>query len=97
MQGYAVSKTLAEKAAWKFAEENSLDLITIIPGVITGSSITPEVPGSVGFALSLLTANLKSIFSSEKLIKAGFSYNYRMEEMYDESVEYLRAVGLLAN
>ncbi|XP_058072921.1 anthocyanidin reductase ((2S)-flavan-3-ol-forming)-like [Magnolia sinica] len=171
---YAVSKTLAEKAAWKFAKENSLDLITIIPGVITGSSLNPEVPGSVSLALSLLTgnesainflkslplmsgsislvhvedvcrahifvaenesasgryiccaantcvpelakflskrypsynvltdfgdcpANLKSIFSSEKLIKARFSYNYRMEEMYDESVEYLRAVGLLAN
>ncbi|XP_058072925.1 anthocyanidin reductase ((2S)-flavan-3-ol-forming)-like isoform X2 [Magnolia sinica] len=172
--GYGVSKTLAEKAAWKFSKENSIDLITINPGVITGPSLTPEVPGSVSIALSLLTgnefginflknlqlmsgsisivhvedvcrahifvaenesasgryiccaantrvpdlakflskryppynvltdfgdfpANLKSIFSSEKLIKAGFSYNYGMEEMYDESVEYSRAVGLLAN
>ncbi|XP_058072916.1 anthocyanidin reductase ((2S)-flavan-3-ol-forming)-like isoform X1 [Magnolia sinica] len=172
--GYEVSKTLAEKAAWKFSKENSIDLITIAPGVITGPSLTPEVPGSVSIALSLLTgnefmvnalksfqlisgsislvhvedvcrahifvaenesasgryiccavntcvpelakflseryppynvltdfgdfpANLKSIFSSEKLIKAGFSYNYGMEEMYDDSVEYLRAVRLLAN
>ncbi|XP_058072927.1 anthocyanidin reductase ((2S)-flavan-3-ol-forming)-like isoform X3 [Magnolia sinica] len=172
--GYGVSKTLAEKAAWKFSKENSIDLITINPGVITGPSLTPEVPGSVSIALSLLTGNefginflknlqlmsgsisivhvedvcrahifvaenesasgryiccaantrvpdlakflskryppynvltdfsdflvnIESIISSEKLIKAGFSYNYGMEEMYDESVEYLRAVGLLAS
>ncbi|XP_058072928.1 anthocyanidin reductase ((2S)-flavan-3-ol-forming)-like [Magnolia sinica] len=172
--GYAVSKTLAEKAAWKFAKENNISLITINPGVITGPSLTPEVPVTVGIALSLLTGNevginflksmqqmsgsisivhvedvcrahifvaenesasgryiccaantrvpdlakflskrylpynlltdfsdflvnIESIISSEKLIKAGFSYNYGMEEMYDESMEYLRAVGLLAN
>ncbi|XP_058072920.1 anthocyanidin reductase ((2S)-flavan-3-ol-forming)-like isoform X2 [Magnolia sinica] len=173
-EGYAVSKTLAERAAWKFSKENSIDLITVLPGNVTGPSLAPEVPASVSVALSLLTgnefmvntlksfqlisgsislvhvedvcrahifvaenesaagryiccavntcvrelakflskrypqynvltdfadfpANRKSIFSSEKLIKAGFSYNYGMEEMYDDSVEYLRAVGLLAN
>ncbi|XP_058089146.1 anthocyanidin reductase ((2S)-flavan-3-ol-forming)-like isoform X1 [Magnolia sinica] len=172
--GYGVSKTLSEKEAWKFAKENNLDIITVVPVGILGPSITPEAPGSVQMLLSLLTgneimvnilkslqlisgsislvhvedvcrahifaaenesasgryiccavntcvrelskflskrypqynvitdfgdfpANLKSIFSSDKLIKAGFSYKYGIEEMYDESVEYLRAVGMLAN
>ncbi|XP_058089147.1 anthocyanidin reductase ((2S)-flavan-3-ol-forming)-like isoform X2 [Magnolia sinica] len=173
-EGYGVSKTLSEKEAWKFAKENNLDIITVVPVGILGPSITPEAPGSVQMLLSLLTgneimvnilkslqlisgsislvhvedvcrahifaaenesasgryiccavntcvrelskflskrypqynvitdfgdfpANLKSIFSSDKLIKAGFSYKYGIEEMYDESVEYLRAVGMLAN
>ncbi|XP_058072931.1 anthocyanidin reductase ((2S)-flavan-3-ol-forming)-like [Magnolia sinica] len=172
--GYPVSKTLAEKAAWKFAEENDLNLITIVPVLVTGPSLTPEVPSSVVIALSLLTGDESMInalkgmqlisgsislvhvedvcrahifvaenesasgryiccavntcvvelakflskrypsynvltnfgdfpmhpklsISSEKLIKAGFSYNYGIEGMYDESVEYFRAIGLLAN
>ncbi|XP_058072913.1 anthocyanidin reductase ((2S)-flavan-3-ol-forming)-like [Magnolia sinica] len=172
--GYAVSKVLAEKAAWKFAEENNLNLITLAPVLIAGPSLTPEVPWSVRLALSLLIGNEHMInslkrkqlisgsislvhvedvcrahifvaenesasgryiccavntcvpelakflseryppynvltdfgdfpenpklsISSEKLIKAGFSYNYGIEEMYDESVEYLRAVGMLSN
>ncbi|KAJ6367596.1 hypothetical protein OIU78_000209 [Salix suchowensis] len=45
--GYPASKTLAEKAAWKFAEENNIDLITVIPSLMTGPSLTQDVPSSV--------------------------------------------------
>ena len=31
-----LSKTLAEQAAWKFAEENAIDLVTINPGFTIG-------------------------------------------------------------
>lgn len=55
MQGYPASKTLAEKAAWKFAEENNIDLITVIPSLMTGSSLTPIVPSSIGLATSLIS------------------------------------------
>ncbi|XP_043697170.1 anthocyanidin reductase ((2S)-flavan-3-ol-forming)-like isoform X2 [Telopea speciosissima] len=55
--GYPVSKTLAEKEAWKFAEENNIDLITIIPSLMAGPSITPDVPSSLSLAMSLLTGN----------------------------------------
>jgi nucleoside-diphosphate-sugar epimerase len=54
-QGYPASKTLAEKAAWKFAEENNIDLITVIPTLMAGASLTPDVPSSVGLAMSLIT------------------------------------------
>ncbi|KAI4296527.1 hypothetical protein L6164_036477 [Bauhinia variegata] len=55
--GYPASKTLAEKAAWKFAEENHIDLITVIPTLMAGSSLTPDIPSSVGLAMCLITGN----------------------------------------
>ncbi|XP_042481943.1 anthocyanidin reductase ((2S)-flavan-3-ol-forming)-like [Macadamia integrifolia] len=170
--GYPASKTLAEKAAWKFAEENKIDLITIIPSLMAGPAITPDVPSSLCLAMSLLTGNeflinglkgmqmlsgsisithvedvvhahvflaekesasgryicscvntcvpelaeflnkrypqykvptdfgefpakAKLIISSEKLLKEGFRFEYGIEEIYDQSVEYFKAKGLL--
>lgn len=55
LQGYPVSKTLAEREAWKFAKENNLNLVTVIPPLIAGPSLTPDVPGSIGLATCLLT------------------------------------------
>ena len=39
----------------------------------------------------------KLIISSDKLVKEGFSFKYGIEEIYDESVEYFKAKGLLQN
>lgn len=58
LQGYPVSKTLAEKTAWKFAEENNIDLVTVIPSLMAGPSPTIDVPSSIGLAMSLITGNL---------------------------------------
>ena len=57
VQGYPASKALAEKAAWKFAEENHIDLITVIPTLTAGPSLTPDIPVSVGIATSLITGS----------------------------------------
>ncbi|MCL7039167.1 hypothetical protein MKW94_017434 [Papaver nudicaule] len=51
---YVVSKTLAERAALKFSEEHGLDLVTILPSMIVGPFITPNLPGSVALALSVI-------------------------------------------
>ncbi|KAK9706571.1 hypothetical protein RND81_07G135800 [Saponaria officinalis] len=172
--GYPVSKTLAEKAAWKFAQENNLDLITVIPTLMAGASLTPNVPSSIGLASCLITGNeflvdalkgmqmlsgsisithvedvcrahvflsekesasgrylcsavntsvpelakflskrypqynvptefedfptkAKVVISSDKLIKEGFEYKYGIEEIYDQTVEYLKAKNILKN
>ncbi|KAJ1376347.1 hypothetical protein SESBI_50023 [Sesbania bispinosa] len=172
--GYPASKVLAEKAAWKFAEENHIDLITVIPTLTTGPSLTPDIPSSVGLATSLITGNdflinalkgmqllsgsvsithvedicrahifvaekesasgryiccahntsvpelakflskrypqykiptefddcpakAKLIVSSEKLIKEGFSFKYGIEEIFDQTLEYLKTKGALKN
>lgn len=57
-QGYPASKTLAEKAAWKFAEENNIDLITVIPTLMAGASLTPDIPSSIGLAMALITGKI---------------------------------------
>ncbi|XP_059661105.1 anthocyanidin reductase ((2S)-flavan-3-ol-forming)-like [Cornus florida] len=170
--GYPVSKTLAEKAAWEFAKENNIDLITVIPTLMAGPSLTPDIPSSVGLAMSLITGNeflingmkgmqmlsgsisishvedvcrahifvaekesasgrylccgvntsvpelakflskrysqynvptdfgdfpckAKLIISSDKLIKEGFNFKYGIEEIYDQTVAYVKDKGLL--
>lgn len=55
--GYPASKTLAEKAAWEFAKENKIDLITVIPSLMAGTPLTPDVPSSCNLAMSLITGN----------------------------------------
>ncbi|XP_068644404.1 anthocyanidin reductase ((2S)-flavan-3-ol-forming)-like [Aristolochia californica] len=164
---YSVSKTLAEKEAWKFAAENRIDLISVVSVLVSGPSLTPEVPQTVILALFLLMTDSEfrrkrqqqmtgsvslvhvddvcraHIFlaekdsasgryicsavdtnvpelakflsnrypqhrvstdfidvssekvSGEKLIKEGFTFKFGIEEIYDESVEYLMTKGLL--
>ncbi|KAE9607161.1 putative anthocyanidin reductase ((2R,3R)-flavan-3-ol-forming) [Lupinus albus] len=55
--GYPVSKVLAEKAAWEFAKENHINLITVIPSLIAGYSLTPDIPSSVNLAMALITGS----------------------------------------
>jgi len=39
----------------------------------------------------------KLTISSEKLVKEGFSFKYGIEEIYDQTVEYLKNKGALKN
>ncbi|XP_078446339.1 dihydroflavonol 4-reductase-like [Wolffia australiana] len=54
---YFLSKTLAEQAAWDFAEKNNIDFISIIPTLVTGPFITPTMPPSMLTSLALITRN----------------------------------------
>uniref|UniRef100_A0ACD5WCU6 Uncharacterized protein n=1 Tax=Avena sativa TaxID=4498 RepID=A0ACD5WCU6_AVESA len=51
---YPASKALAEKAAWKFAEENGLDVVAVNPGTVLGEMIPPRVNASMAMFLRLL-------------------------------------------
>lgn len=51
---YPLSKTLAEKAAWKFAEENGLDIVVVNPGTVMGPVLPPTLNASMLMLLRLL-------------------------------------------
>uniref|UniRef100_A0A804P6P1 NAD-dependent epimerase/dehydratase domain-containing protein n=1 Tax=Zea mays TaxID=4577 RepID=A0A804P6P1_MAIZE len=51
---YPASKTLAEKAAWKFAEENGLDVVVVNPGTVLGPMIPPAINASMAMFCRLL-------------------------------------------
>lgn len=51
---YPLSKTLAEKAAWEFAEKNGLDIVVVNPGTVMGPVIPPSINASMGMLLRLL-------------------------------------------
>ncbi|GLT52048.1 hypothetical protein SLA2020_254100 [Shorea laevis] len=53
---YVLSKILAEEAAWKFAKENGIDLVTINPGFVIGPILQPTLNGSIEVMLKLITA-----------------------------------------
>ncbi|XP_008778425.1 anthocyanidin reductase ((2S)-flavan-3-ol-forming) [Phoenix dactylifera] len=171
--GYGVSKMLAEREASRFAQENNINLLTIVPALSIGPAPVARAAASIDMALSLLTGNemmihglkiMQSIsgfiaighiedvcrahifvaenesasgryiccsinttlpelasflskryprykvptdfgelpekaelsLSSEKLMKAGFEFKYKqLEEIYDETVKYAKATGLL--
>ncbi|CAN8288304.1 unnamed protein product [Cochlearia groenlandica] len=51
---YVLSKTLAENAAWKFAKENDLQLVSINPAMVIGPLLQPTLNTSAAAVLSLI-------------------------------------------
>lgn len=78
---YMISKTLAEEAAWKFGEENGMDLITIHPGFVIGPLLQPNL-------------NITSEAISN-LIKTGddlyFDGRYRYVDVRDVALAHIKA------
>jgi len=54
---YAVSKTLAEEAAWKFVKENNIDMVTINPAMVIGPLLQPVLNTSAAAILNLINGN----------------------------------------
>ncbi|KAL1325281.1 hypothetical protein HN51_035363 [Arachis hypogaea] len=51
---YVLSKTLAEDAAWKFAKENNIRLVTINPAMVIGPLLQPVLNTSAGGVLNVI-------------------------------------------
>jgi nucleoside-diphosphate-sugar epimerase len=66
---YALSKTLAERAAWEFCNKNGIDLVTILPSFVVGPSLPQDLCSTASDVLGLL----KGVFYSPliKLIRGS--------------------------
>jgi nucleoside-diphosphate-sugar epimerase len=59
LQTYILSKRLAEEAAFAFARENGISLVSAILPTVAGPFLTPAVPTSVQLLLSPATGDPK--------------------------------------
>ncbi|KAG8057240.1 hypothetical protein GUJ93_ZPchr0002g25652 [Zizania palustris] len=72
---YALAKISAEKAAWEFAKENNIDLVTVLPSFVIGPSLSPELSVTASDILGLLQGNrctpfqFSSIFFKKQPLK----------------------------
>ncbi|XP_015887113.3 phenylacetaldehyde reductase [Ziziphus jujuba] len=75
---YVLSKILAEKAAWKFAKENGIDLVTIHPGIVIGPLLQPTLNLSLAIVLNLIKDGGKtsplSVFSTADVRDVAFTH-----------------------
>ncbi|KAK1399263.1 Dihydroflavonol 4-reductase [Heracleum sosnowskyi] len=58
---YIAAKTTAEKAAWEYATENGIDMVTIHPSLVFGPFLTPYTSFSIDAAISLYTTSSVSL------------------------------------
>ncbi|XVF71298.1 hypothetical protein PTKIN_Ptkin12aG0025700 [Pterospermum kingtungense] len=101
---YPLSKTLAEEAAWKFAKENEIDLVTMHPGFVFGPLLQPNLNFSSELILNLTkdVQKIKTRFRSqllryqkEKAKGLGVSF-IPLEVSLRDAVESLKEKGFLS-
>lgn len=51
---YAYAKTLAEKEAWRHAEEQNIDLVVVNPSFVVGPLTTPQPTSTILLVLAIV-------------------------------------------
>uniref|UniRef100_A0A164YC42 Dihydroflavonol 4-reductase n=1 Tax=Daucus carota subsp. sativus TaxID=79200 RepID=A0A164YC42_DAUCS len=99
---YLVAKTTAEKAAWKYAEENGINMVTVHPSIVLGHFITPHTSFSTDVATAFYTrescaGNEKKVKTLLELPKASthlslWKADLAEENSYDEAIQGCKGV-----
>ena len=56
-----LSKTLAEEAAWKFAKEHGIDLVTMNPGAMIGPPLQPTINLTMEIILNMINGTIQKL------------------------------------
>lgn len=59
---YVLSKTMAEKAAWEFCNENGINLVTVSPSFVVGPSLPPTLCSTASDILGLLQGETERFY-----------------------------------
>ncbi|GKE26129.1 tetraketide alpha-pyrone reductase 1, partial [Tanacetum coccineum] len=59
---YVLSKTMAEKAAWEFCNENGISLVTVSPSFVVGPSLPPTLCSTASDILGLLQGETERFY-----------------------------------
>lgn len=62
-QVYVLSKLLTEEAAFQFARENGLDIVSVVTTTVGGPFLTSSVPSSIRVLSSPITGSLLLVLS----------------------------------
>ncbi|XP_078148320.1 phenylacetaldehyde reductase-like isoform X2 [Carex rostrata] len=54
---YALSKTLAEEAAWKFSKDNGIDMVTLNPAMVIGPLLQPTLNATCADIFNLINGS----------------------------------------
>ncbi|KAE8661599.1 hypothetical protein F3Y22_tig00113725pilonHSYRG01355 [Hibiscus syriacus] len=107
---YVLAKTLAEKATWKFCNDNNIDLVTVLPTFVIGLSVPPDLCSTASDVLALLKGmggwdmftllmlHFVTSLCTSTMPQMGDTYAvlWPVEEMFDDCVELLVEQGLLS-
>ncbi|KAF2285857.1 hypothetical protein GH714_008450 [Hevea brasiliensis] len=90
---YALSKLLTEEAAFQYANQNGIDLVSVITATVAGAFLTPTVPSSIQVLISNNRStgqkegcSIPSEISSKKLRDLGFNYKHDIKDMIHETI-----------
>jgi nucleoside-diphosphate-sugar epimerase len=64
---YAYAKTIAEKEAWKFAEEQGLNLVVVNPSFVIGPLLAPEPTSTLFVVLSIIKGENNKVYPNSRM------------------------------
>ncbi|KAI8025073.1 hypothetical protein LOK49_LG02G00603 [Camellia lanceoleosa] len=99
LSSYVISKTKTEMAVLEFADKHGLDVVSVIPSLVVGPFICPNLPSLVFMAMAMIFDKIEGFktpsLSSKKLLDSGFKFKYGLDEMFDEAFLCCKEKGFL--
>ncbi|CAK9158699.1 unnamed protein product [Ilex paraguariensis] len=88
---YTYAKTIAEKEAWRVAEESGINLVVVIPSFVVGPLLTPQPTSSLRQILTII----KGVRGDYPNVRGGFVHVDDVVDAHILAMEESKASGRL--